>query len=46
MYFWLLRKMKSQILAVLLTSIAYALLILLIMLFSDLPEDSFRYLEL
>lgn len=46
MYAWLVTKVSSRILAGLIAATIYTLLILLIILFSALPESSFRYLEI
>ncbi|MCB1689119.1 MAG: hypothetical protein KDI33_11550 [Halioglobus sp.] len=45
MYYWLLAKTESPLLATLVSTLAYAALMLAIMLFSRLPTDTFRYLE-
>ena len=46
MYFWLLEKSGSRRLAAVASTLIYSALILTIVLFSKLPADTFRYLEL
>jgi hypothetical protein len=46
MYYWLVEKTESPPLAAIISTLVYTALILAITLFSKLPTDTFRYLEL
>ena len=46
MYFWLAEKTGSTLVASILSTLVYTLLILMITIFSELPNETFRYLEL
>jgi hypothetical protein len=45
-YFWLLEKTESPLLAGIVSTLIYTAFLLAITLFSELPADTFRYLDL
>jgi hypothetical protein len=45
MYFWLIEKTGSPLIATIASTLVYTALLLAIFIFSKLPADTFRYLE-
>ena len=46
MYFWLKEKTASSIVAAIVSTIVYTVIVMSIVIFSELPNETFRYLEL
>jgi hypothetical protein len=46
MYFWLEKTMGSSLLAAIISTAVYACMLTMILLFSGLPGETFRYLQL